>query len=669
MSSAQRGGAGVDHPGEPGGGIGPGQEDAEQDGAGHATGLTALMLGALGVVYGDIGTSPLYAMQTVFSIDGGAVRPTPGDVYGVVSLVFWSITLIVSIKYVGFILRADNDGEGGVMALAALARRFLGSSNARLAGTVLALGVLGASLFYGDSVITPAISVLSAIEGLEVAAPSLVDLVLPLSAVILAALFFVQRWGTHRVGSLFGPVMVVWFVAIGAAGLAEIVRHPGIVRGLSPTYAAAFVGGHPLTAFIAMGAVVLAITGAEALYADMGHFGAAPIRRAWFVMVFPALTLNYLAQGELILQDPAARTNPFYLLLPNWAQLPMVGLATAATVIASQAVISGAFSMTRQAVRLGYLPQLRIRQTSRREYGQIYVPSVNGLLFVAVLAVVFAFRSSARLATAYGVAVTGTFLITTTLFLIVARVGWHWPTWRLVLVGVVFGGTELTYFAANMTKVTHGGWLTLLIAATVFTVMVTWQRGRQLVTARRAELEGPLLPFIGQLREAHLVRVPGTAVLPHLTAETTPLALRANVEHNHVLHEHVVIITGRTANVPHIPWDQRLTVNQLGDPTDGVVHIDAQFGFQDRTDFPDVLRRATALESGPHPDADLDPDLDPAKASYFVSRISLRVTDMPGMATWRKRLFMALAHNAPSSAEFLCLPEGRTIVMSAEVPV
>jgi KUP system potassium uptake protein len=635
----------------------------------HPAGRLALMLGALGVVYGDIGTSPLYAIQTVFSIDEGAVRPTPGDVYGVISLVFWSITLIVSVKYVVFILRADNDGEGGVMALAALARRVLGGRNARLAGTVLVLGVLGASLFYGDSVITPAISVLSAIEGLEVSSPHLANIVLPLAVLILAALFAVQRRGTHRVGRVFGPVMVLWFASIGLVGLVEVIRRPGILRGLSPTYAAAFVTDHPYTAFIAMGAVVLAITGAEALYADMGHFGAGPIRRTWFLIVFPALTLNYLAQGSLILRDPGGRTNPFYLLLPGWAQLPMVVLATAATVIASQAVISGAFSMTQQAVRLGYLPHLRIRHTSHTQYGQIYVPGVNAFLFVAVLVVVVAFRSSARLATAYGVAVTGTFLITTTLFLVVAKFGWHWPTWRLVLVGVVFGGVELTYFTANMTKVTHGGWLTLLIAVIVFSVMVTWQRGRRLVTARRAELEGPLLPFIDGLRDAHIVRVPGTAVFPHPSAGTTPLALRANVEYNHVLHQRVVIMSGRTANVPHVPWEERLTVDQLGDPADGLVYIAAKFGFQDSTDFPEVLRRAIGLETGPHPRVDLGQELDPEKATYFLSRITLRLADQPGMATWRKRLFIALAHNAPSSAEFLCLPEKRTVVMSSEVPV
>jgi KUP system potassium uptake protein len=619
------------------------------------------MLGALGVVFGDIGTSPLYAMRTVFSIDAGAVRPTPGDVFGVVSLVFWSITLIVSIKYVVFILRADNDGEGGVMALAAFARRALGGASARRMAVVMALGVLGAALFYGDSVITPAISVLSAVEGLEVTSPGLAKFIVPLSAIILTVLFAVQRWGTQRVGNLFGPVMALWFVSLGVTGLAEVVRRPGILRGLSPTYALQFVADHPYIAFIAMGAVVLAITGAEALYADMGHFGRTPIRRAWFVIVFPALTLNYLAQGALILRDPATRADPFFLLMPPWARIPMVVLATVATVIASQAVISGAFSVSRQAVRLGFLPHLRIRQTSRREYGQIYIAGVNWGLFAAVLLVVFMFGSSTRLATAYGVAVTGTFLITTTLFLVVARAMWHWATWQLLLVGVVFGGTELTYFAANLTKITHGGWLTLLIAAAVFNVMLTWQRGRGIVTARRAEMEGPLPDFIDDVHASNIQRVPGTAVFPHPTKNTAPLALRANVAHNHVIHEHVVIISGRTANVPHIPWDQRLTIDHLGDPNDGIIHIAAEFGFQDITDFPEVLRRVT----GQYPETELNPD----EASYFVSRIALRRTDRPGMITWRKQLFLALAHNAPSQADFLCLPGDRTIVMSGEVRI
>ncbi|MEW2326509.1 KUP/HAK/KT family potassium transporter [Micromonospora chersina] len=619
-----------------------------------------LLLGALGVVYGDIGTSPLYALKTVFTLDR-SLTPDAPDVYGVISWVFWSIILIVSVKYVIFVLRADNEGEGGVMALAALARRALIKAGERRAAAVLALGALGAALFYGDSVITPAISVLSAVEGLEVISPRWAVVVLPASAVILTLLFALQRWGTGRVGAVFGPIMLLWFACLGVAGAAEVVRHPSVLAGLSPTYAALFVVEHPVIAFIAMGAVVLAITGAEALYADMGHFGRAPIRRAWFAIVFPALTLNYLGQGALILRTPESRQNPFFLLLPDWAQLPMVLVATVATVIASQAVITGAFSVSREAMRLGFLPHLRIRQTSRREYGQIYAPGVNWSLFAAVLVVVFAFGSSTNLAAAYGVAVTGTFMITTTLVLVVARARWRWGTGRLVLFGVVFGSIELTFFTANLAKVTHGGWLTLLIAICLFTVLLTWRRGADLVTARRTEREGPLPDFIDTLHATNIPRVPGTAVFPHPNKETTPLALRANVAHNHVRHERIVIITGRTANVPHIPWDARLTIDDLGDPDDGIIHITAVFGFQDPTDFPEVLRRAAV-----HP---LARGIALDEVSYFVSRITLRCTRQPGMAVWRKRLFIALAHNAASHAEFLHLPEERTIVLSAEVPV
>jgi KUP system potassium uptake protein len=629
-----------------------------------AAGRMALMLGALGVVYGDIGTSPLYALQTVFSIDNGAVRPTPGDVYGVISLVFWSITLVVSVKYVTFILRADNDGEGGVMALAALVRRVLGDVRGK-AAAVMALGVFGASLFYGDSVITPAISVLSAVEGLKVAAPGLSHVIVPVAATILTLLFVVQRWGTHRVGNLFGPVMVLWFTALAAAGLREVIREPGIIKGLSPSYAAAFVLVHPYTAFIAMGAVVLAITGAEALYADMGHFGRQPIRRAWFTAVFPALTLNYLGQGALILRDPANIQNPFFLLLPGWARFPMVVLATAATVIASQAVISGAFSVSRQAVRLGFLPYLRIRHTSPREIGQVYVPAVNWILFAGVLALMLGFGSSQRLATAYGVAVTGTFIITTTLFLVIARAQWRWPLWKLVLAAVVFGGAEITYFAANLTKVTHGGWLPLLMAVSVFTVMKTWERGREIVTAHRTAKEGPLPAFIEKLRECNVLRVPGTAVFPHPTKQTTPLALRANLEHNHVVHEHVVIVSAISENVPHIPPAQRISIDYLGYPDDGIIHITARYGFQDDQDIPAALHLARTPRTGLNIELDIDPD----NASYFLSRATLRLTNAPGMSQWRKKLFLALAHNAASPAEYFHLPPSRTVVMGSQVDI
>ncbi|MCW2605005.1 MAG: Low affinity potassium transport system protein kup [Pseudonocardiales bacterium] len=620
--------------------------------------MLGLTLGALGVVYGDIGTSPLYALTTVFSIDHGAVKPTSTDVYGVISLVFWSITLIVTVKYVVFVMRADNDGEGGVMALAALVRTVLGSG-LRRTGFFMALGVLGASLFYGDSLITPAISVLSATEGLEVAAPDLAHIALPLGLAIVTVLFAAQRWGTHIVGRAFGPVMVVWFSVLALLGIPQIVANPHILKALSPTWAVAFLLEDPFVSFVAMGAVVLAITGAEALYADMGHFGRAPIRRAWFLAVFPALTLNYLGQGALILDDPSAIRNPFFLLVPGWARIPVVILAMLATVIASQAVISGAFSVTRQAVRLGFLPQLVIRQTSQRESGQIYIPAVNWLLFIGVAVLMLMFRTSSNLATAYGIAVTGTLMVTTTLFIVVARVMWGWSTWKLVLVGIGFGGTEAAFFAANLTKVTHGGWLPLLIAAVVFAVMMTWQKGRLIVTARRIEIEGPLQPFVEALQPGSVLRVAGTGIFLHPTKDTVPLALRANVDHNHVLHEHVVIVSVESANVPHVPPDERFSVDNLEHADDGIVHLTLRYGFQDDRNIPETLRRLD--RRSPELDIDLD------AATYFLSRATIRRGRARSMSIWRKRLFIGLAHNAASPAEYFALPEERTVVMGSHI--
>jgi KUP system potassium uptake protein len=616
-----------------------------------------LALGALGVVFGDIGTSPLYAMQTVFSIDHGAVHPTQGDVYGVVSLVFWSILIVVSVKYVVFIMRADNEGEGGIMALAALIRRLTGPG--RMVSVAMLLGVIGAALFFGDSVITPAISVLSSVEGVKVVSPGVADAVVPLSVAVLVLLFVGQRFGTHQVGRLFGPVMALWFTVLTVVGGAEIVRHPGVLRGLSPTYIVSFVVDHPYVAFVAMGAVVLAITGAEALYADMGHFGRPPIRRAWFAAVFPALTVNYLGQAALILRRPAAASNPFFLLVPGWGRVPMVVLATLATVIASQAVISGAFSVTRQAMRLGFLPYLTVRQTSTKESGQIYVPAVNWLLFVAVVVLTVTFRSSSRLATAYGLAVTGTLLLTTTLFLILARTAWRWPAWRLALLAVIFGGLELTFFAANLTKIVHGGWLPLLIGALVVTVMLTWQRGRSVITARRTDLEGSLPEFVDQLRRDTPSRVPGTAVFPHPTKMTVPLALRANVEFNGVLHDHVVIVSVTSENIPHVPRSARLAADPLGYGDDGIVHLSVRFGFNDNQDIPATLRDAFMLTS--------ELDVDPDTAFYFLSRITIEQGRGKDLPRWQKRLFIGLAHNAATPAAYFALPDDRTIVMGRRI--
>ena len=623
--------------------------------------MTTLVIAALGVVFGDIGTSPLYSLQTVFSLDHNKVQATPGDVYGVISLVFWSITLIVSVKYVTIIMRADNHGEGGVLALAALIRRMAGPRSVVTVRVIL-LALVGASLFYGDSVITPAISVLSAVEGLKVSAPSLADLVVPIAITILTILFVSQRFGTHRIGSLFGPVMALWFVTIGVAGLAHVLPHPDIVKGLSPTYAAAFVAERPFVAFIALGAVVLCITGAEALYADMGHFGRPPIRRAWFFLVFPALTFNYLGQGSLILGDPSATSSPFFLLLPGWARIPMVVLATAATVIASQAVISGAFSVSRQAVQLGLLPPLRIRQTSEHEAGQVYLPAVNWALFAGVLVLIVVFRSSERLATAYGIAVTGALLVDTALLVVVARRRWHWRPWQLVLAAVVFGGIELSFLAANLTKVLSGGWLPLLIASTVFLIMTTWRKGRDITVQNRAAAEGPLQDFIEKVRKHQITRVRGIGVFPHPTKDTTPLALRANVEHNHVLHKHVLIVSARPEGVPHVKPEDQLVVDDLGYDDDGIMHLTVRYGFFDSPDLPAAVEKAAADGLIPfHVDID--------DVSYFLSRGALRRTDGAGMSRWRKQLFIVLAHNAGDPAEIFGLPRNQTVIMGSDVDV
>jgi KUP system potassium uptake protein len=627
----------------------------------HTAGGLSLTLAALGVVFGDIGTSPLYALQTVFALNNGAVEPTSRDVYGVISLVFWAITIVVSFKYVTFILRADNDGEGGIMALIALVKRLWGDKAMHSVALVV-LGVFGAALFYGDSIITPSISVLSAVEGLNVAAPSLSHLVVPIAVTILALLFAIQRFGTHRVGNLFGPVMAIWFLTLAALGLHRFLPHPAIIRSLSPTYAFSFAAHDPYIAFLAIGAVVLAITGAEALYADMGHFGRPPIRRAWFLLVFPALTFCYLGQGALILHDPKAISNPFFLLAPDWAQVPLVVLATAATVIASQAVISGAFSVSRQASQLGFLPRLQIRHTSE-EAGQVYAPAINWTLFACVLILIAVFRSSAKLAHAYGVAVTGTFIIDTILFLVVARYVLRWRRRQIVPAGILFLTVDVCFFAGNVSKVLHGGWFPLLIAFVVFALMMTWQRGRVIVTDNRVAKEGPLQDYIHELHrlDPPVQRTAGTAVFLHPTKETTPLALRANVEHNHVLHETVIIVSVRTENVPHVPDSERLVIDDLGYADDGIVHITIRFGFQDVPDVPAVLRTLTDEEHGGHCDVD--------EASFFLSKINLRVTRNPGMNLLRKKLFVRIASQAANPAEYFNLPDERTVVMGAHINV
>jgi KUP system potassium uptake protein len=624
-------------------------------------GRLALAIGALGVVFGDIGTSPLYSVQATFSRDVARPVPvTPDDVYGVISLVVWAITIVVTIQYVALIMRADNDGEGGIMALVALLRRLHAGSTPRAVVILSALGIVGASLFFGDSIITPAISVLSAVEGLEVVEPSLHELVVPISAAILIALFTVQRYGTGVVGRFFGPVMIVWFTVIALAGVHGIVDHPAVLRSLSPTYAVQFMHDRGLTAFLALGGVVLTVTGAEALYADMGHFGRGPIRRSWLVAVFPALILNYMGQGALLIERPGGAANPFFLLLPHWARLPAVFLATAATVIASQAVISGAFSVTRQAVTLGYLPRLRIVHTSERE-GQIYVPFVNWTLLVLVLVLVFAFERSTKLASAYGIAVTGTITITTLLFFAVVRTRARQPAWLVALAASAFLVVDLSFLGANLDKLASGGWLPIVVAAAVCTILFTWQRGREIVTERREEMEGPLRSFVRTLHahETKVMRVPGTAVFLNRDDRTTPLAMRANVEHNRTLHEHVVVLSIETRPVPHVPPDERLVISDLGFRDDGISHVTSHFGFQDTPDVPEVLRDAEKRG--------LECPLEVDEASYFLSKIELLATDAPGMSRWRKRLFVATAYLAADPVEYFVLPRDRALLLGSHL--
>jgi KUP system potassium uptake protein len=624
----------------------------------------ALTVAALGVVFGDIGTSPIYTIQTLFNPDDPhPVTATAQSVYGLISLIVWSVTIIVTVKYVLLVLRADNDGEGGILALITLIRRLQVPGGARTKVLLAGLGIFGASLFFGDSMITPAISVLSAVEGLKIVRPSLAPAIVPITAVIVVALFAAQRAGTARVGRLFGPVMVGWFLAIGACGVSGIAQHPQVLRALSPTYAVGFLVGHFPIAFFALAAVVLAITGAEALYADLGHFGRAPITRAWLTLVFPACVLSYMGQGALVLNDPSMTSSPFFLLAPGWARLPMVALATAATVIASQAVITGAFSVAHQAVQLGYLPRLRITHTSAQTAGQIYVPWINWLLMVAVLILVFAFRTSAALAFAFGMAVTGTITITTLLFFYIVRHQWGKPLW-LVLAGA--GGfllIEGLFLAANLTKLTHGAWLPLLIGIVAFTVLTTWQRGRELVTQRRQQAEGPLRAFVDELHDLRppLHRVPGTAVFLNRGKTTTPLAMRANVEHNHILHEHVVILSIETLPVPHRTDADRIELDELGYSDDRIAHVTARYGYMEQPDVPGILRSVAT--------AGLEYPIDATDTSYFLSKIELQASDAPGMTRWRKRLFLATSAITADAADHFNLPRDRTVIMGSQISV
>ena len=631
---------------------------------GRETVRAAVVVGALGVVFGDIGTSPIYTIQTVFSpSDPHPVPVSTANVFGVVSLIFWSVMIIVTLTYVVLVMRVSNDGEGGIMALITLLRRWGGGGRRRAAALLAGLGIFGAALFFGDSMITPAISVLSAVEGVKVIQPGLSELVVPITAVIIVVLFSFQRRGTAAVGRLFGPVMIAWFVAIAACGVTGIVRHPAILRALSPTYAIGFLAGHFEVAFYALAAIVLAVTGAEALYADMGHFGRRAITRGWLLLVLPACVLSYLGQGALLLGDRSAVSSPFFLLTPGWARLPMVLLATAATVIASQAVITGAYSVTAQAAQLGYLPRLRVAHTSESTIGQIYVPWINWLLMVSVLTLVFAFRSSAALAYAFGMAVITTITITTLLFFYLARVRWRTPLWLVVTGAGLLIAVDLLFLAANLTKLLHGAWLPLLIGLTAFTVMTTWQRGREVVTRERERAEGPLRAFVDELRErtGELAHVPGTAIFLNRGKQTAPLALRANVEHNHVLHEQILILSIETLPVPHVPDAERIEIDSLGDTADGIVHVSARFGYMDTPNVPAALHLLDpARTEGP---ITLD------GASYFLSKIELAKGPAPTMAPWRKQLFIATSYIPADAAEYLGLPRDRTVIMGSRIDV
>ncbi len=628
--------------------------DDERDVVAHASKLV-LALGALGVVYGDIGTSPLYTEQVIFGQHADAAHATATGVYGIVSLVFWAMTIIVSVKYAGFLMRAHNRGDGGGMALAALIqRRGIGRT-----ALLVTLGIFGAGLFFGDGMITPAISVTSAVEGLKVVTPGLAHLVVPISLVILVGLFAVQRYGTGAVGWLFGPLILVWFVVIGLLGAREVLAHPGVLQGLSPSWGVRFLFDHGLAAFLTLGAVVLAVTGAEALYADRGHFGASPIRRTWFGIVFPAVLLSYLGQSALILAHPSAIANPFYLLVPSGLRIPMVILATIATIIASQAAITGSFSITRQAVQLGFLPRIRIAHTSELE-GQIYVPVITGILGVGVVALVLIFQRSGALADIYGVAVTGTFVLDTILFLAVARSLWKLSSWKLTLIGVVLLVVEVSFFASNVSKITHGAWIPLGVGLATAVLMVTWRRGYELVTRARTQQEGDLREFLATLplSEHAVHRARGVAIYLSPSRSTTPLALKADLQRHGIFHEKVLIVSVQPCSVPHVGPAEQFSVQTLGSGLFKVRHVTLRAGYHDATDIPAGL--ALARKRGL-----LERNLDLEHASYFLSQIRVTNAGAAGMSRWRKLLFIAMTRNAGSPIDTYRLPIERTSAVGA----
>jgi KUP system potassium uptake protein len=616
--------------------------------------IAALTLAAIGIVYGDIGTSPLYSLKTVFDPTHGLALNTP-NVLGVISLIFWGLTIIVSLKYVTLVLRADNNGEGGIMALLALALGAVGG-RARLSVALLLIGVFGAALFYGDSVITPAISVLSAVEGLEVATPAMQPYVVPLTIAILAGLYAAQRHGTAGIGRWFGPIMVLWFAVLAAMGVVNIVQSPAILVALNPWHALRFLLENRMVAFIALGAIVLAFTGAEALYADMGHFGKEPIRIAWFAIAFPALALNYLGQGGLLLAHPAAIENPFYQQLGSWSVYPLVALSTIATVIASQATISGTFSMTRQAIALGFLPRMRILHTSEREIGQVYIPMVNWAQLIAVLLAVIGFGSSEKLAAAYGIAVTATMLATTVLTYFVIRYRWHMNLWLCIGATAFFLAIDAAFFSANVLKLLHGGWFPLLLGTVLFTLMLTWKRGRQLVFENLQKHAIPLDAFLESLFVAPPHRVPGTAVFLRGESDGVPHAMLHNLAHNKVLHERVVFLTTHMLDVPWVQPDSQVEVVPLGH---ACYQVNVNFGFKDEPDIPHVL--ALCAKHG------LEFNL--METSFFIARQTVISTPGGGMMPWREHVFVTMSRNARDAADYFHIPTNRVIELGTQVEI
>ncbi len=621
----------------------------------HSKSPRSLAIAAVGVVFGDIGTSPLYSLKEAFSPDHG-IGVTSNSILGVISLLFWAIVVVVSLKYVLFVMRADNNGEGGVLALMALGLRSL-KRGSRATGLVLMLGIFGACMFYGDAVITPAISVISAVEGLEVLAPKLSTYVIPITLIVLIALFWIQRRGTDVVGKLFGPIMVIWFIVIGVAGLVQIAGAPEVIKALSPYYAARFMSSHVLQAYVVLGSVFLVLTGAEALYADMGHFGARPIRYAWYGLVMPALVLNYFGQGALLLQDPKAIVNPFFLMTPHWALLPLIVLSTVATVIASQAVISGAFSLTSQAIQLGYVPRMKITHTSAYSIGQIYMPVVNWMLLAIIICIVMGFKSSDNLAAAYGIAVTTTMVITTILASMVMVKVWHWrKRWVILIIGA-FLTVDLAFFGANLLKVAQGGWLPLSIGALLFFLLMTWHQGRQIVKDRTAADGIPLLPFLHGLLAHPPHRVTGTAIYLTGSENLVPVGLLHNLKHNKVLHERTVFLTFVTLDVPYISDNERIHVEEIGG---GLYQVRASYGFNEA---PDVMHVLKLLETQHGMAFEL------MDTSFFLARETVVPTQMPGMSVWRERLFAWMHQNAAKPTDFFSIPANRVVELGTKIEI